>query len=68
MGKSRLLETFRRRLRAQVHLYVQGRCLSYGDGVAFRALAEMVRQRLSIAEEDPAEAAAARLAKRAANA
>jgi tetratricopeptide (TPR) repeat protein len=39
-----------------------GRCLSYGDGVAFWALAEMVRQRLSIAEEDPAEVAAAKLA------
>ena len=32
----------------------RGRCLSYGEGVAFWALAEMVRQRLGIAEEDPA--------------
>ena len=40
----------------------RGRCLSYGDGVAFWALAEIVRQRLGIAEEDPAEAAAAKLA------
>jgi class 3 adenylate cyclase/tetratricopeptide (TPR) repeat protein len=40
----------------------QGRCLSYGGGVAFWALAEMVRQRLSIAEEDPADSAAAKLA------
>ena len=39
----------------------RGRCLSYGDGVAFRALAEIVRQRLGIAEEDPAEASAAKL-------
>ena len=31
----------------------RGRCLSYGDGVAFWALAEIVRQRLAIAEEDP---------------
>ena len=30
----------------------RGRCLSLGDGVAFAALAEMVRQRLGIAEED----------------
>src|SRR5439155_27248611 len=29
----------------------RGRCLSYGDGVAFWALAEMVRQRLGIAED-----------------
>ena len=37
----------------------RGRCLSYGEGVAFWALAEIVRQRLGIAEEDPAEVAAA---------
>src|SRR6516162_8230821 len=40
----------------------RGRCLSYGEGVAFWALAEIVRQRLGIAEEDPAEAAAGKLA------
>jgi class 3 adenylate cyclase len=40
----------------------RGRCLSYGEGVAFWALAEIVRQRLGIAEDDPAEAAAAKLA------
>ena len=40
----------------------RGRCLSYGEGVAFWALAEIVRQRLGIAEEDPAETAAHKLA------
>jgi predicted ATPase len=40
----------------------RGRCLSYGEGVAFWALAEIVRQRLGIAEEDPVETAAAKLA------
>jgi tetratricopeptide (TPR) repeat protein len=40
----------------------RGRCLSYGDGVAFWALAEVVRQRLGIAEEDPVTVAAAKLA------
>jgi hypothetical protein len=39
----------------------RGRCLSYGEGVAFWALAEVVRQRLSIAEEDSADVAAAKL-------
>ncbi len=39
----------------------RGHCLSYGEGVAFWALAEIVRQRLGIAEEDPAETAAAKL-------
>ena len=38
-----------------------GRCLSYGEGVAFWALAEMVRQRLGIAEDDPPELAATKL-------
>jgi AAA ATPase domain len=40
----------------------RGRCLSYGEGVAFWALAEIVRQRLGIAEEDPAVAAGGKLA------
>jgi predicted ATPase len=40
----------------------RGRCLSYGEGVVFWALAEMVRQRLGIAEEDASEAAAGKLA------
>jgi len=39
----------------------RGRCLSYGEGVAFWALAEMVRQRLGIAEEDSADEAAGKL-------
>jgi len=64
VGKSRLGWEFRKYIDglAETIWWHQGRCLSYGEGVAFWALAEMVRQRLGIAEEDPAEAAAARLA------
>src|SRR3954468_11780367 len=40
----------------------RGRCLSYGEGVAFWALAQAVRQRLGIAEDDAGEVAAAKLA------
>jgi hypothetical protein len=40
----------------------RGWCLSYGEGVAFWALAGIARQRLGIAEEDPVEVAAAKLA------
>jgi class 3 adenylate cyclase/predicted ATPase len=40
----------------------RGRCLPYGEGVAFWALAEIVRQRLSMAEDDPAEVAEGKLA------
>jgi class 3 adenylate cyclase/tetratricopeptide (TPR) repeat protein len=43
-------------------LWHSGRCLSFGDGVAYWALAEMVRQRLGIAEEASADEAGARLA------
>ena len=64
VGKSRLgweFEKYADGLAAEVWWH-RGRCLSYGEGVAFWALAEIVRQRLGIAEEDPAEAAAAKLA------
>jgi len=64
VGKSRLgweFEKYLDGLKADVWWH-RGRCPSYGDGVALWALAEMVRQRLGIAEEDPAEAAAGKLA------
>jgi len=63
VGKSRLgweFEKYADGLAADVWWH-RGRCLSYGEGVAFWALAEIVRQRLGIAEEDHAEAAAAKL-------
>jgi class 3 adenylate cyclase/tetratricopeptide (TPR) repeat protein len=64
VGKSRLGWEFEKYLDGLVEevWWHRGRCLSYGDGVAFWALAEIVRQRLSIAEEDPPEAAASKLA------
>ena len=64
VGKSRLgweFEKYADGLKAQVWWH-RGRCLSYGEGVAFWALAEIVRQRLGIAEEDPPEVAADKLA------
>jgi len=64
VGKSRLgweFEKYADGLKAQVWWH-RGRCLSYGQGVAFWALAEIVRQRLGIAEEDPPETAAGKLA------
>ncbi|MGH3152277.1 MAG: adenylate/guanylate cyclase domain-containing protein, partial [Streptosporangiaceae bacterium] len=47
---------------ADVVWWHRGRCLRYGEGVAFWALAEIVRQRLGIAEEDSADMAAQKLA------
>jgi tetratricopeptide (TPR) repeat protein len=63
VGKSRLgweFEKYADGLKAELWWH-RGRCLSYGEGVAFWALAEVVRQRLGIAEEDSAEVAAAKL-------
>jgi class 3 adenylate cyclase/tetratricopeptide (TPR) repeat protein len=64
VGKSRLgweLEKYLDGL-ADTVLWHRGRCLSYGDGVTFWALAEIVRERFGIAEDDSIEVAAARLA------
>ena len=63
VGKSRLgweFEKYADGVAAELWWH-RGRCLSYGEGVAFWALAEIVRQRLGIAEEDPAEVAAGKL-------
>ena len=54
IGKSRLsweLEKYVDGL-ADDFLWHRGRCLSYGEGVAFWALAEMVRMRARISDED----------------
>jgi class 3 adenylate cyclase len=58
-GKSRLaLEFASRHPEAR---FVTGRCLPYGDGVAFWPVAEIVRQLAGIAASDPAEAARAKV-------
>src|SRR3954466_13591019 len=64
VGKSRLGWEFEKYIDglAQVVTWHRGRCLSYGEGVAFWALAEAVRQRLAIAEEDATDVAAEKLA------
>jgi class 3 adenylate cyclase/tetratricopeptide (TPR) repeat protein len=63
VGKSRLRWEFENYLDglAETVLWHSGRCLSYGEGVAYWALAEMVRQRLGIAEEAAADDVAAKL-------
>ena len=63
VGKSRLGWEFEKYIDGLVEMmcWHRGRCLSYGEGVAFWALAEIVRQRLGIAEEDPAETVAGKL-------
>jgi class 3 adenylate cyclase/tetratricopeptide (TPR) repeat protein len=63
VGKSRLGWEFFKYLDgiSQMALWHVGRCLSYGEGVAYWALAEMVRMRLRIAEGDPDDLALAKL-------
>jgi class 3 adenylate cyclase/tetratricopeptide (TPR) repeat protein len=62
-GKSRLLWEFFKYMDGveRVVRWHQGRCLSYGEGVAYWALAEMVRARAGIAEEERPDSARAKL-------
>src|SRR5215470_2482446 len=64
VGKSRLGWEFEKYVDGLVGdlWWHRGRCLSYGEGVAFWALAQIVRQRLGIAEDDPPAVAAGKLA------
>jgi class 3 adenylate cyclase/tetratricopeptide (TPR) repeat protein len=64
IGKSRLAWEFEKYADgiADTILWHRGRCLSYGEGVTFWALAEIVRQRFGIKEEDPTDTAAEKLA------
>jgi class 3 adenylate cyclase/tetratricopeptide (TPR) repeat protein len=54
IGKSRLSWEFEKYIDglAETVRWHRGRCLAYGDGVAYWALAEMVRMRCGIAEDD----------------
>ena len=62
-GKSRLLWEYFKYLDGieQGRWWHQGRCLSYGEGVAYWALAEMVRARAGILEEEGPDLARAKL-------
>ena len=63
IGKSRLVWELQRALADDPGLVTwrRGRCLPYGDGVTFWALAEIVKAQAKILETDDAEAAARKL-------
>jgi class 3 adenylate cyclase/tetratricopeptide (TPR) repeat protein len=63
IGKSRLAWEFYKYIDglAEDVWWHSGRCLAYGDGVAFWALAEMVRGRAGILEDEEASSARAKL-------
>jgi class 3 adenylate cyclase/tetratricopeptide (TPR) repeat protein len=68
IGKSRLAWELEKYIDGLVELvyWHQGRSPAYGEGLAFWALADMVRARARIAESDPPEVARAKLAEMAA--
>ena len=64
IGKSRLAWEFYKYFDGiieQVYWH-RGRCLAYGEGVAYWALADMVRMRCRIGEEEPSDSAREKLA------
>jgi predicted ATPase len=63
MGKSRLAWEFEKYIDGLLGQawWHRGRCLAYGEGVAYWALTEMVRMRARIAEDEPAEQALRKL-------
>jgi class 3 adenylate cyclase/tetratricopeptide (TPR) repeat protein len=63
IGKSRLVWEFEKYIDglAQRVYWHSGRCLAYGDGVAFWALADMVRGRAGISEDEATESARSKL-------
>ncbi|HEY7632950.1 MAG TPA: AAA family ATPase, partial [Thermoleophilaceae bacterium] len=63
VGKTRLRREFENYVDGLMDttLWHSGRCLSYGEGVAYFALAEMVRQRLGIPEEEALDDATRKL-------
>jgi class 3 adenylate cyclase len=64
IGKSRLGWEFYKYFDgiAQITYWHRGRCLSYGEGVTYWALADMVRMRARIAEDEDEASALAKLA------
>jgi len=63
IGKSRLAWEFEKYLDGLIDevWWHRGRCLAYGEGVAYWALAEMVRMRAAITEDEEASSALAKL-------
>jgi class 3 adenylate cyclase len=63
VGKTSLVRELRERLPAATRFRL-GRCLSYGRGVTYSALADVLREEIGAGPEDPADDILARLAGR----
>ena len=62
VGKSRLVTELVERYRERAAV-LPGRCLSYGEGITYWALAEMIRRAAEIGEDDSPEERRAKLAR-----
>ena len=62
MGKSRLLAELRRRLAGEPHLWVEGRCASYGTTTAFLPVVDGLRRFFGIDDRDDDAGAAEKVA------
>lgn len=60
VGKTRLVEEFGWRLGGSARI-IEGRCLSYGRGITFWPLVEIVTQAAGISDDDPSAAARRKL-------
>src|SRR5262249_47096596 len=61
IGKSRLLLEFRRSLAGTPHLWVEGRCASFGSNSAYLPIIDMLRRYFGIEERDDDAAALAKV-------
>jgi class 3 adenylate cyclase len=60
IGKTRITAEFLRSVEGQAR-HLTGRCLSYGDGITYWALGEIVREAAGLRKEDPASTARAKI-------
>jgi DNA-binding NtrC family response regulator/predicted ATPase/class 3 adenylate cyclase len=56
VGKTRLLDEFRRNLIGQQVTYLEGRCLSYGTAIPYGAVLDLLRDNCGLSETDSPEA------------
>jgi class 3 adenylate cyclase/tetratricopeptide (TPR) repeat protein len=61
VGKSRLIYEFRRRLPLGINV-LQGRCLSYGEGITFWPVTELLREAAAVREDHSPEERRAKIA------
>jgi len=61
IGKSRLIQEFQQALREEAVTYLEARCVSYGAGVPFLPIVEMLGQACGLADSDSPETVAVKV-------